>query len=308
MKFLRFSSSILGLCLGLASAQTAPAPLTFDVASVKSAGPLDPRRIMSGEQRVGKKVDKARVEYNSASLGFLIAEAYNVKPYQVTGPDWLDGMSAPRFDIQARLPEGATEAQIPQMLQALLTERFGLKFHKSSKDRNVYDLVIAKTGLKIQPAEAPPATAPEEPQQGIKVSGNMQDGKGVTVRGGPNGGTTKVVPLPDGKGMHIELSLAMDALVQLLTRMVDRPVVDMTELKGSYQVALDLPMAAMMAMAGGMAGGPPGGGDAGKMAEASDPGASIFESVQKMGLALEAHKGPLEFIVIDHLEKTPTEN
>jgi uncharacterized protein (TIGR03435 family) len=291
------------LCVGFAYGQT------FEVASVKPAGALDPRKIMSGEQRIGKKVDKARVEYHSVALGELVAEAYKVKSFQVVGPDWMQGMGAPRFDIQAKMPDGATEDQIPQMLQALLAERFGLKVHKESKERNVYELVVAKTGLKMKPSDPLPAT-PEEPSEGVKVSGNMQDGKGVTVKGGPDGGTTHVTPSPDGKGMHIELSrLPIDKLVELLSRMVDRPVVDMTGLKGDYQVALDLPVAAMMAMAGAMSGAPPGGrGDGNAMAEASDPSTSIFDSVQKMGLKLDPHKGPLETIVVDHLEKTPTEN
>jgi uncharacterized protein (TIGR03435 family) len=93
----------------------------------------------------------------------------------------------------------------------------------------------------------------------------------------------------------------MDRLVNLLSRIVDRPVVDMTGLKGDYQIALDLPTSALWAMAGAA-----GGGD--RMVEAIDSGPSIFESVQKLGLKLEGRKGPLETIVIDQLEKTPTEN
>jgi uncharacterized protein (TIGR03435 family) len=304
MKSLQFSFLTLALCLGAAYGQT------FEVASVKPAGPLDPQKMMSGQMRVGKKVDKARVEYSSMSLDALLMEAYKIKSYQVVGPDWISGMSAPRFDIQAKMPEGSTEAQIPEMLQALLADRFGLKIHKDSKERNLYELVVAKTGLKMKPFEAPAEKASDDLGQGIKVSGNMQDGKGITVRGGQDGGTTRMNMSPDGKNMHIEIGkMPMSALVEILTRMVDRPVVDMTDLKGDYQVALDLPMSAMMAMAGAMNGGPPpGGGDANKMAEASDPGTSIFESVQKLGLKLEARKGPMETIVIDHLEKTPTEN
>lgn len=310
MKFFRLSCVALALCLGNTYGQTAPAALTFEVASVKAAGPLDPQKIMSGQMRIGKKVDKARVEYSSMSLDALIMEAYKVKSYQIAGPDWISGMSAPRFDIQAKMPDGATEAQIPEMLQALLAERFGLKFHRDTKEHNIYALVVAKTGLKMKPFEAPAESAADDPGQGIKVSGNMQDGKGVTVKGGQEGGTTKVNMGPDMKNMHIEFSkMPMAGLVEMLTRMVDRPVVDMTELKGDYQVALDLPMSTMMAMAGAMNGGPaPAGGDANKMAEASDPGTSVFESVQKLGLKLEARKGPMETIVVDHLEKTPTEN
>jgi uncharacterized protein (TIGR03435 family) len=116
---------------------------------------------------------------------------------------------------------------------------------------------------------------------------------------------------PDNRNMHMEMGkVPMDTLVQLLSRLVDRPVVDMTGLKGDYQIALDLPMPAMMALAGAEGGGAPrrAGGDGNRMAEASDPGTSVFESVQKLGLKLEPGKGPLETIVVDHLEKTPTEN
>jgi len=313
MQWLRFSCVSLVLWVGAASAQTGQVPLTFEVASVKVAGQLNPQKIMSGEQRIGRKVDKARVEYNSVALGELIAEAYKVKSFQVTGPDWMSGgMGVPRFDIQAKMPAGSTEDQIPQMLQALLAERFGLKIHKDSKERNIYELVIAKTGLKMKPSEAPPEGGAEPPAQGMSISGNIQDGKGVTVKGAPDGGTVHVNPSADGKGMRIELSkLNVDRLVEILSRMVDRPVVDHTGLKGDYQVALDLPMSAMMAMAGGMGAGPMGGrggGDGNRMAEASDPSTSIFESVQALGLKLEGRKGPLETIVVDHLEKTPTEN
>ncbi|HWC97998.1 MAG TPA: TIGR03435 family protein [Candidatus Sulfopaludibacter sp.] len=305
MQSLKLSCCALMLCLGAGYAQT------FEVASVKPAGPLDPAKIMSGQMRIGKKVDKARVEYSSMSLDALIMDAYKVKSFQVVGPDWMSGMSAPRFDIQAKMPEGATEEQIPQMLQALLAERFGLKIHKDSKEKNIYAMVVAKTGLLMKPAEALPDT-PEEPNQpAFKMSGNMQDGKGMTVNAGRNG-TTKVNMSPDMKTMHMEISKApMTALVEILTRMVDRPVVDMTDLKGDYQIALDLPLSTMMAMAGAMGGGPPPGmgADGGnKMAEASDPGTSIFESVQKLGLKLEPRKGPVETIVVDHLEKTPSEN
>jgi len=296
----------LGLCLSAAYGQT------FEVASIKPAGALDPQKIMSGQMKIGKKVDKARVEYSSMSLDALLMEAYEVKSYQLVGPSWMSGMAAPRFDVQAKMPEGATEKDIPKMMQALLAERFGLKIHKASKEQNTYALLVVKPGV-LKPAEAIPET-PEDPNQpGFKMSGNMADGKGITVNAGRNG-TTKVNMSPDMKTMHMEIGkMPMLGLVELLTRMVDRPVVDMTELKGDYQVALDLPIAAMMAIAGSMSGGPPpgmgGGGDGGnKMVEASDPGSSVFESVQKMGLKLEPRKAPVETIVIDHLEKAPTDN
>jgi len=109
--------------------------------------------------------------------------------------------------------------------------------------------------------------------------------------------------------MHMEAAkMSMAMLCEFATRFVDRPIMDMTELKGNYQVALDLTMDDLknIAKAAGMV--MPGGGGGGS-AEASDPsGSSIFQSIQQMGLKLDARKAPIDTIVIDHLEKVPTEN
>jgi uncharacterized protein (TIGR03435 family) len=66
-----------------------------------------------------------------------ISRAYRVKVLQITGPDWLGGE---RFDIAAKLPDGATPAQIPEMLQGLLEERFHLTIHREMKESPVYAL------------------------------------------------------------------------------------------------------------------------------------------------------------------------
>lgn len=306
-----------------AAAFAQSAALTFEVASVKPAGPLDPAAIAQGKMRIGMKVDGAICDIASFSLRDLIRTAYEVKDYQITGPDWLGSpMSAQRFNIQATMPAGATEKQVPQMLQALLAERFKLVIHRDTKDHSVYALVVAKGGPKLKEAEpdAPAPETPEEPKKGetvvgqgssqVRISGNMQDGKGVTVRGGPQG--QMKMSMVDGK-MHMEAAkMSMSTLCEFASRFVDRPVVDMTELKGNYQIALDLSMddlrnvarsAGVAAVAG------PGGGAAPAPTEASDPsGSSIFTSMQQMGLKLEARKAPLEVIVIDRLEKAPTEN
>jgi uncharacterized protein (TIGR03435 family) len=121
----------------------------------------------------------------------------------------------------------------------------------------------------------------------------------------------------DDGAMHLEATkITMAGLAEFLTNFVDRPVLDMTELKGAYQVTLDLSMQDMMAgrgggaMAGGFGGrggGAPGADTA--MPAASDPsGGAIFSAVQKLGLKLDARKASVETIVVDHLEKTPTEN
>jgi uncharacterized protein (TIGR03435 family) len=88
----------------------------------------------------------------------------------------------------------------------------------------------------------------------------------------------------------------------------------MTELKGNYQVALDLAMGDLQNVArrAGIAGveAPLASGGAGGLPSdaASDPSGSVFKSVQQLGLKLEPRKAPLDQIVVDHVEKMPTEN
>ncbi|MGP0071931.1 MAG: TIGR03435 family protein [Bryobacteraceae bacterium] len=310
-------------------AQTPAAPpLAFEVASIKPAGALDPMAIAQGKVHVGMKVDGAICDIGSFSLRDLIRTAYEVKDYQISGADSLGAaLTAERFNIQATLPEGATEKQVPQMLQTLLAERFKLVIHRETKDQSVYALIVAKGGPKLKPSEPDPPAAenpsetPDAPKKGeqvigqgsnqLRISGNMADGKGITVKGGGIGGQMHMT-MADGK-MHLEASkMTMAALADTATTFVGRPVVDMTELKGDYQVTLDLAMADLQNVArnvGLMVPGAPGGDGGKSVAEASDPsGSSIFVSIQQMGLKLEARKAPLPFIIIDHFEKSPTEN
>jgi uncharacterized protein (TIGR03435 family) len=301
------------LCAWLAIGQTQPA---FEVASIRPAAPLDPQKIMSGQQKIGVQSDNARISINSMTLNDLIMIAFRVKPYQVSGPPWLSsGINAERFDVQATLPPGGS-GQMPEMLQALLAERFGLKVHRETTEHNVYALVVAKGGHKMKDAlpEDPVADTPTDKPNAVSVPFNggnvtIQGGpdRGMVVRGGAGMGPMKVTM--NGGSMHMENPrMSMEALTAALSRFVDRPVVDMTDLKGFYQVAFDLSTEEMMTAARSIGAGPmpmrAGGADA-----ASDPPASsIFQSVQQMGLRLENRKAPVERIVIDKLERQPTEN
>jgi uncharacterized protein (TIGR03435 family) len=334
MKSNRAAVAALCLGVGIAAAQTSGGP-SFEVASIKPAAPLDPVSIQSGKVRLGMKVDGAQVDFGGMPLQMLLMQAYSVKQYQISGPDWL---MTERFDITAKLPDGATQEQVPAMLQALLVERFKLAAHRENREHPVYALVVAKGGAKLKEAATDADTPPPPPAEGGRGGFSIPGPGGPTVitqggRGGgamvssPQFGTMRIAPGPDG--MHMEASkISMAALADMLTSFTDRPVVDQTELKGNYQVALDLSFADLMNGArsrglpmpgpGPMPGGGPigvagpgaGPGGAGPGAVAFDPSGSgsIFTALQKLGLKLEARKAPLETIVVDHLEKTPTEN
>lgn len=322
----------LGIC-AFAQTPAAPVPLpSFEVASIKPAPPIEPQKIMAGTLHIGMTIDSARVDIGNLSLADLIRTAYKVKPYQVSGPEWMSGL---RWDIVAKIPEGGTKEQVPAMLQALLAERFKLAVHHDSKDHAVYALVVGKTGLKMKEAEpdpvvaaAPAAEAPGSkpalvvgtPDGQMKISPNPE-GRGATITGGMFG--QMKVSVGEGGRMRMEFSrLGMPALADMLSRFADKPVLDMTELKGNYQVTLDLSMDEMRNVAQAMSsqmgfpsgpmgrgrdGGPAGG--ASPADAASTPGgSSVLGAVQQLGLKLDSRKMPVDTIVVDHLEKSPTEN
>jgi uncharacterized protein (TIGR03435 family) len=301
----------VGAGLVLAALAAMGQTAAFEVASVKPAAPLNRGQLLSGDAHVGMKIDAARVDIGSMSLADLIRVAYRVKAYQISGPDW---MASERFDVLAKMPEGASREQVPEMLQALLAERFKLTVHRENKEHAVYALVVGKNGPKLREslpdADAPAATDDANPQ--VRVSGRGEN-TSVSITGGQIG-TAHMSMGPNGT-MRLEApKMNMAALADTLSRFFDRPVVDLTELKGTYQVALELSMEDLRnaaRSAGFMAPGMGGGRDGARPPSdaASDPGGlSIFAAVQQLGLKLEPRKTPLELVVIDHLEKAPTEN
>jgi len=255
----------------------------FEVASVKEAPPPTGNGI-----RVRMGGDAGRLDYANVTLRDCIRIAYRVKEYQISGPDWL---SAQRYDLVAKLPEGASRDQVPEMLQALLADRFKLKVHRDTKEQPIYALVVAKNGPKIKqsdPNEGPPggAVPPGAP-------------------GGPRG------MMQIGRGSLQAKQMTVSNFADLLARIVDRPIVDMTELKGNYDFKLEYtpdPRVMQKMMMG--AGMPPGGPPPGAAAEGpSESGPSIFTAVQEqLGLKLDGRKAPIELLVIDSVEKVPTEN
>jgi uncharacterized protein (TIGR03435 family) len=140
------------LVTGVACAQTAADRSAFDVASVKPAAPLDMAKLAADAQagkmpKLGARIEGSRAEFTYVALKELIAYAYKVKSYQISGPDWL---TTQRFDIVAKLPDGASKDDAPKMLQALLAERFKLTAHRDNQEHPVLGLVVGKGGPKMK--------------------------------------------------------------------------------------------------------------------------------------------------------------
>lgn len=282
-------SAVLLILCGAALSQTR---LEFEVASIRPSNPQGP------QITAGVHVDGARVQFALVPLITDIGYAYDVRGYQIEGPDWL---RTELFDIVAKLPDGAATKQRSEMLRSLLMDRFGLKVHRETKEFPVYVLEIAKGGLKMEEQPRDPGSEIDE-----KVPSNVTvvaDRNGATF--GLGGGSYFSA---GGKGMEGK-KLSMAAVAYMLTPFLDRPIIDGTGLKGVYDFMLDISpedFTAMSVRSAVNAGAslPP------QMLRALDnaSGDSLIHSLQKLGLTLASRKQPLEVIVVDAMQKAPTEN
>lgn len=314
----------LASCLGIvvvavatASAQEAPAAKkSFDVASVKVAGPLNPQQVLTGQQRVGMKVSPGRVDIENWSIVELLNAAFKLSPARMTGPaapKLANALTMPRFDIHATMPEGATKDDVPELLQSLLADRWKLAYHAESREQDVYALVVGKNGPKLTPSPEDPSPQPDAPANNtnrpdpISISGDAQ--RGMTIRGAGQAGAMKMTMSPDGTMRMEAEKLTMAQLADSLPQLVGKPVVDQTGMTGNYRVTIELTREDIVAAARAkglnvpaLPGGPAGG--------ASDPGggASIFRSIENMGLKLEPKKARVDYMVIDRLENIPSED
>lgn len=251
----------------------------FEAVSIK------PTKLRGGSFIAGFTTDGYRAAYEP--LQTIIIQAYGVRPYQIAGgPSWL---TSDLYDVEAKMEPSVADAlkalgpdQLKlvrqQMLQALLADRFGLKVRSETKDGPVYFLSIEKNGSKMQDAK---------PDAAVHMTG--ADGSGITgvIRlDGRSGGATKV----------IATSVNIPYLTRYLSALLRRPVVDKMGLTGIYDFTLDFVPDA---------GASPVSSTADDNALPSDPGgASIFTAIQQqLGLKLDPGRGPVETLVIDHVER-----
>jgi uncharacterized protein (TIGR03435 family) len=196
---------VLALACGASYAQPEAGAPAFEVASVK---PTQHGRGPDGWSFSDIKVaGPGRLVATNASLEECIRWAYQVKKYQIYGPDWLNADDA-SYDIEAKTSPEKDRAQIRLMLQALLAERLGLRLHRETRMLPIFEVVVAKNGPRLQAAGA--------------------DAKGgLTSQGGRDG-----VRVTGQKATMAELA-------ERLSLDVERPVFDKTDLQGSYAIQLD---------------------------------------------------------------------
>ena len=300
----------------------------FEVASVKVSNP-NPQgpagaggavRIVSGCRRP----DPGSVNCTNTTLKMLLVQAYAVKTYQIEGPPWLD---SEHYDLMAKIPEGVPVQQVPAMLQALLAERFKVVVHKETKSLPAYELTVAKGGPKLKevdPAEVAAFEASRQAGRGDVAAAPPPPPPPPGSAGGRAGvGSMRLgsfsTSFSTSGARTVRGKLTMAQLVNMLSNQLTRPVLDQTELKGTYEIEFSYMadesdptlalLRASMPQSGGAAGSAGASGGGAAAADLDAPIATIFQALQQtLGLRLEAKKSNIEVVVVDSANKAPTEN
>ena len=281
------------------ASQTADGPLpTFEVASVKSnssgiTGPMMARTLPN------------RFEATNVPARLLLLQAYRLPAYQIQGaPTWLD---SERYDIRAKAPEGTQPDQIMLMIRSLLIERFKLVAHRETKESPIYALVMARSDGKLGP-KLSKTTDDCEAIVAERRAAARARGPGPVPFTPPGANerpvcTTSMSPVPGSQGLPLVLRMraggqTMESLARSLSGYVNRLVIDRTGLMGLYDYEFDIsPMRTLNTAPTTV---PPGGQ---APAAPIDDGPTIFESVQQLGLKLESTRGPVEYVIIDSMQK-----
>jgi uncharacterized protein (TIGR03435 family) len=245
---------------------------SFDVASIKPGRP--------GFDGVRLQFTPDGFMAEDIPLQLLIREAFGVKDDQVSGlPNWG---KTENYDVNAKVSSfqqgnltRLSSEQRRSMLVLLLADRFKLRVHHESKELPIYALVIAKGGPKLRVT-------------GVG-SGDQRDVHGDT----PQPGVMLMGPgRISGQGIPIA------SLVKMLSgQNLGRPIVDKTGLTGNYDFALKWTPEGGSTFTGASDGKDVTHSD-------TDSGPTIFTAIQEqLGLKIESQKGPVDTLVIDHVER-----
>jgi uncharacterized protein (TIGR03435 family) len=246
--------------LQIAHSQTELNTLSFDVASLKPVQPVPPYPVIAGSTIRGT------TRLTNVTLSDCLRFAFNItSDDQIVGPDWIKSTDA-LFEIVAKAPSDTSPDKVRLMVLHLLTERFGLKLRHEERQIPYFALVVDKKGPRFHEANANPDGSANELRRGVIVL------------------------------HHAPIATLILAIGRLGT---GRAILDMTELKGSYDFKLEwTPLNRGTPAQQGVA------------EVASAPaGLTLFEALpDQLGLKLEMRKGPLDVIVIDAANRTPLAN
>jgi uncharacterized protein (TIGR03435 family) len=266
---------------GLA-AQTPDSQVVFEVASVKHGAPGD-YGIRGNGGGPGTK-DPTRYSVENYPLSSLLEIAYGISSYRLVGPTWLD---EERFTVNAKVPPGATKDQLKLMMRNLLMERFLLAAHFEKREVAGYQMVVVKGGPKLAASQGDP-TLNDDPDKKPAPFKLTFDKDGYPE-------------LPPGRNYSMAMARdrarwrfgdeSMDDFAEILGGYIHQPVLNATGLTGKYDFVISWFAAPLQANA------------------PADSGPSLLVAVQEqLGLKLEAKKVPVDAVIVDHIERNPTDN
>ena len=276
------ASLVFGQEVGNASGSAQPAKrdFRFEVASVRPAAPPTGYEYLASSEGYSP----GRFRETNRSFAQLASQAF--RPKYSFGMKYQSWMESTYFTINATLPEGATKADIPIMIRHLLEDRFGLVFHHEMRQMGGYELVVAKSGPRLEKSAGP---APDQ---------SMVKGPGVEVKNG--------VPQFAKDAGSGQLSFgstviwrgrnrAMKSLAADLAEKLGGPVMDATGLEGEYDYTFTYTAE------------PPSASEVGQDVASVD--AMLNALLEQLGLKLQPVKNvPVDVIVLDSAKKVPTEN
>jgi uncharacterized protein (TIGR03435 family) len=287
---------LLSLVSGCAVAQS------FEAASVKPVQLMDLRDHYKPLEGGSGSKTPTRIAGHINFSGLVIL-AYGVKSSQVAGPSWMD---MEFYEIFATVPSGATKEQQKVMWQNLLRERFHMQTHRETRALPALGLVTGKNGPRFK--ESDPAAEAADKEATLAVTGRPRP----AVTAGPDG-FPQIPPdaklpgsftlsLSNGDVLKVKMfcrHMTMAELADQMSSFAGRVVEDQTGLNGKYDFTLAFETERRQPVAW-----------AGEPAEIPvERGADLFTAVQEqLGLKLEAKRSNIEMLVIDRVEKTPTEN
>lgn len=244
------------------------ASFVFDVVSIKPYKEVP----FATSSWMGTQDSPDGFTLHNAPISIVISQAYRTEHSRLSGtPDWA---TKDRYEIEAKMDSEVADTfqklspadqklARQHMLRVLARDYLKLTFHMETTEVPIYEMVIGKNGSKLKPAD------PNAPEQGMRVSG----GGGVTTWDGKN--------------------TALNSMMGQLTYVMGRPVYDKTGLTGRYDFQVKYSSDRANAGSPDINTAPP--------PDAAPPITIALE--EQLGLKLVSGKGPMDVIVIDHLEK-----
>jgi uncharacterized protein (TIGR03435 family) len=269
-------------------------PPAFEVASV---------RVSSTGARTSRRVTDTRVDLINFPLTGIVRMAFGVEDYQLVRPSWMDSV---RVDINAIVPVGAVRAHVPEMLRDLLRRRFGAEWHIEQRPLDVSVLLVGADGISAREVPRIDELDADPPTDAAAITPISETVEGRVFSFATRSGVTTVTStsyytqtITAQRTMLFDAKrITMDEFATVLQFTMGAPIVNRTGLSAGYEFEIELPRPPTRATTTRQ----------GTPVVIEPPGVSVPDAVKAIGLQLERRRTPVDVIVVDKFERTPTAN